>query len=60
MYPRFRRMASRLLPLALGSAFLLSIGPAALHTIAQTGFVLAQISLELCQMGLAVLRILGI
>ncbi len=60
MYSRFRRMASRLLTLALGGTFLLSIGPAALHTVAQTSLVLAQICLELCQMGLAVLRILGI
>jgi len=60
MYPRFRRMASRLLPLALGGTFLLSIGPAALQTVVQTSLVLAEISLELCQMGLAVLRILGI
>jgi hypothetical protein len=60
MYPRFRRMASRLLPLALGGTLLLSIGPAAFKTVARTSLMLAEISLELCQMGLAVLRILGI
>ena len=60
MYARFRRVASRLLPLVLGGALLVGTGPVVLQTIAQTSLVLAQISLELCQMGLTVVRILGI
>jgi len=45
MYSRFHRIASRFLPLAVGGTLLLSAGPDALCTVAQTSLVLAQLSL---------------
>jgi hypothetical protein len=60
MYSSFQRTASRLWPLAVGGTLFLSAGPDALRTIAQASLVLARISLELCQMGLAVLRVCGL
>jgi len=60
MYSHFHRIASRLLPLVVGGTLVLSAGPAALRTVAQASLLLAQICLELCQMGLAVLRVCGI
>jgi hypothetical protein len=60
MYSPFHRVASRLLPLVVGGTVLLSTGPDALRTVAQASILLAQISLELCQMGFAVLQVCGI
>jgi hypothetical protein len=60
MYPRSNRIASTLFPLALGGTLLVSAGPAALRTVSQASLLLAQICLELCQIGLAVLRVCGI
>jgi hypothetical protein len=60
MQSRFHRIASNLLAVTIGGALFLSAGPAALSTIAEASLVLAQISLDLCQMGLAVLRVCGI
>ena len=60
MYSRFNRIASRFLPLVVGGTLLLSTGPDALRTVGQASLLLAQISLELCQLGLAVLRVCGI
>jgi hypothetical protein len=60
MYSRFHRIASRFLPLVVGGTLLLSTGPDALRTVGQASLLLAQISLELCQLGLAVLRVCGI
>jgi hypothetical protein len=60
MYSRFHRIASRFLPLVVAGTLLLSTGPDALRTVGQASLWLAQISLELCQLGLAVLRVCGI
>jgi hypothetical protein len=60
MDSRFHRIASSFLPLALGGVLLLSTGPDALRTVTQASLLLAQLSLELCQMGLVVLRVCGI
>jgi hypothetical protein len=60
MYSRFHRIASKFVPLAVGGTLLLSTGPDALRTVAQASLLSAQISLELCQLGLAVLRVCGI
>jgi hypothetical protein len=60
MYSRFHRIPSRFLPLVVGGTLLLSTGPDALRTVGQASLLLAQISLELCQLGLAVLRVCGI
>jgi hypothetical protein len=60
MYSRFRQIASTLFPLVLGGSLLVSAGPAALRTVAQAILLLAQLCLELCQMGLAVLRVCGL
>jgi len=60
MYSRFHRIASRFLPLAVGGTLLLSTGPDALRTVARASLVLAELSLELCQMSLVVLRVCGI
>jgi hypothetical protein len=43
-----------------GATLFLSVGPAALRAIAQIDLVVAHISLELCEMGLAFLRACGI
>jgi hypothetical protein len=60
MYSRFHGIASKLLPLVVGGTLLLSTGPDAWRTVAQASLLLAQLSLELCQIGLAVLRVCGI
>ena len=60
MYSRIHRLASRPLPLAVTATFLLTGGPEALRTVVQASLVLTQISLELCQVGLSVLRVCGI
>jgi hypothetical protein len=43
-----------------GAMFLLTIGPAALRTVAEWNALLARISLQLCEIGIAVLRVCGI
>ena len=60
MYSRIHRVASRPLLLAVTATFLVTGGPEALRTVAQASLVLTQISLELCQLGLSVLRVCGI
>ena len=60
MRSSFHHIASKLLSVFLGATLLLSAGPPALRTIAQIDLLVAQISLELCEMGLAVLRACGI
>ena len=52
--------ASKLFCGLFGATLLLGVGPAALRTIAQIDLVVAHISLELCEMGLAFLRACGI
>ena len=53
-------IASKFLSAFLGATLLLSVGPAALRTIAQVGLLAARIFLELGEMGLALLRACGI
>jgi len=60
MRSSFHHIASKLLSVLLGATLLLSAGPAALRTIAHVDLLVAQISLELCEMGLAVVRACGI
>ena len=56
---RFHQTSSNLLPLSLAGLLLCS-GTEALRTLADTSLLMLQISLELCQMGIAVLRVCGI
>jgi hypothetical protein len=60
MYSRSDRAASTLFPLVLGGTLLVSAGPVALRTVIRASLFLAQICLELCQIGLAVLRVCGL
>jgi hypothetical protein len=55
----FHRMCSKS-SAVLGATLLLSFGPPALRTIEQVDLRLVHISLELCQVGLAVLRACGV
>ena len=61
MYSRFQHNASKLLPLLVLAALAMSVGPGALlHAVAEASRLFGQISLELCQLGLVVLRVFGI
>jgi hypothetical protein len=60
MRSRSRRMSLKLSSAFLGATLLLSFGPPALRTIERVDYLLAQISLELCQVGLAVWRVCGV
>jgi hypothetical protein len=60
VYSRFHPIALRILPLAVGGTLLLGAGPDALRTVAQASLLLAQLSLELCQIGLVIWRVCGI
>jgi hypothetical protein len=60
MYLSFQRITSKLLPLILGGTLLVSTGPAVLRAVGEASLLLAQISVELCQMGLVVLHVCGI
>lgn len=53
-------VASKLLCGFLGATLFLSVAPDALRTIAQVDLLVAQVSLELCEMGLVFLRACGI
>jgi hypothetical protein len=50
----------KLLSTLFAAMFLLTIGPAALRTVAEWNVLLARISLQLCEIGIAVLRVCGI
>ena len=58
MHSLFQR-ASKLLPLVLGGTVVLSAS-ATLPTLAQASLLLGEICLQLCQMGLVILRTCGI
>jgi hypothetical protein len=51
--------ASKLTSLLLAAILLLDLGPATWRAIEQVNLVLARISLDLCEIGLAVLRVCG-
>jgi hypothetical protein len=53
-------LASKLSAALFAATLLLTVGPAALRAIAELDTLLAQISLELCEVGLAVLHVCGI
>lgn len=57
---RFRTLRSKGLPILIAGILAVSAGPAAVCTLAQTSLFLAQISIEACLMGIAVLRTCGI
>jgi hypothetical protein len=59
MYSRFQHNAPKLLPLLVLAVLFVSAGPAILRTVADASRLLGQISLELCQLGVAVLRVFG-
>ena len=52
--------AAKLLCGLLAATLFLSVAPDALRTIAQVDLLVAHVSLELCEMGLAFLRACGI
>ena len=56
---RFHQTLSKLLPALLIATLGMGAGPATLRTLAETALCIAQISLEFCQMGIAVLRVWG-
>jgi len=60
MHASSHRFASKLFSKVLGLTLFLTVGPAALRTIAELHRLLAQISLQLCEIGLVVLRVCGI
>ena len=60
MRSRFHRFSLKLSSAFLGATLLLSFGPPAVRIIEQVDFVLAQVSLELCHVGLALWRACGI
>jgi len=57
---RFHRAFSKVLPISMTLTLGIGAGPATLRTVAETTLWIAQISLEFCQMGIAVLRVWGV
>ena len=60
MHANAHHLGSKFFSTLLAVTLLLSVGPAALRTIAELDSQLAQISLQLCEIGIAVLRVCGI
>jgi hypothetical protein len=60
MHANTHHLGSTFFSTLLAVTLLLSVGPAALRTIAELDSQLAQISLQLCEIGIAVLRVCGI
>jgi len=60
MHAKSHDVDSKLFSALFITIFLLSVGPPALRTIAEIDSLLAHISLDLCEVGLAVLRVCGI
>jgi hypothetical protein len=56
----FHQACSRFLPALLTLTLGIAAGPATLRALAETALCMAQISLEFCQMGIAVLRVWGV
>jgi hypothetical protein len=59
MHANSHHLGSKLSAL-FAASLLLTVGPAALRTIAELDCLLAQVSLRLCEIGLAVLRVCGV
>jgi hypothetical protein len=60
MHANSHRLGSKLFSTLLAVTLFLTVGPAALRTIAELHHFLAQVSLQLCEIGLVVLRVCGI
>jgi len=60
MHANSHHFGLKLLSTLFVAMFLLTIGPAALHTVAEWNALLARVSLQLCEIGIAVLRVCGI
>lgn len=60
MQAHANHLVSKLSAALFAATLLLTLGPPALRTIADLDTVVAQISLELCEVGLAVVRVCGI
>ena len=60
MHANSNHVSPKLFSALFAMALLLTIGLPALRTIAEMDSLLAQISLDLCEIGLAVLRVCGI
>ena len=60
MHTNSHRLASKIFSKVLAGTLFVTVGPAALRTIAELHHLLAQISLQLCEIGLVVLRVCGI
>ena len=60
MHANSHHFGLKLLSAIFAAMFLLTIGPAALRTVAEWNALLARISLQLCEIGIAVLRVCGI
>jgi hypothetical protein len=59
MHANPHRLVSKLFSILAVTLFL-TVGPIALHTIAELHSLLARISMQLCEIGLVVLRVCGI
>jgi hypothetical protein len=60
MHANSHRVSSKLFSALFVTIFLLTAAPPALRIIAEIDSLLAHISLDLCEVGLAVLRVCGI
>jgi hypothetical protein len=60
MHANSHHFALKLLSAIFAAMLLLTIGPAALRTVAEWNALVARISLQLCEIGIAVLRVCGI
>ena len=60
MHANSHHFKFKLLSTIFAAMLLLTIGPAALRTVAEWNALLARISLQLCEIGIAVLRVCGI
>ena len=60
MHANSHHVGLKLLSTLFAAMFLLTVGPAALRTVAEWNALLVRISLQLCEIGIAVLRVCGI
>jgi hypothetical protein len=60
MHANSHQLGSKLFSAVFATILLLAVGPAVFGTIADLDSLLAQISLQLCEIALAVLRVCGI
>ncbi len=60
MHANSHHFGLKLLSTIFAAMLLLTVGPPALRTVAELNALLARISLQLCEIGIAVLRVCGI